>query len=374
MKWWMKATALAAAVWATGCSAADADPSGSDEAVVETTAALQGPICNGTTRVTQCWGGVSQGQSLAFDAYSNIKWFIRVLTPTDVWPIGQFWSAGYADTFLRPTGGLPMNGKSVAVQTAFGTVTVFALTVDNVVRYSTGTAASQTSPDGTNFAHWNVYMQPLDTQGASVCLKKIVSVTQPTSFGQGRLLVGLTCGGGLVVQGAVGTEKRWMPASQHPGFVNLPSLVWRDISHDKNGGATILSESSRDVYRAGVGWITSGSGTVSWSPVTKLPQIFRNGTRIVPTQVGGRFVITNAGQTSAGNEVCTLGVGCNGDDDRFYRYDQTTNTWLRHTGGTWNVPTAQADLTTGPYYTAIVDTGTGFMVRHAFSWMIPWTD
>src|SRR6185369_11779597 len=213
-----------------------------------------------------------------------------------------------------------------AVQTAFGTVTVFALTIDNVVRYSTGTAASQTSPDGTHFAHWNVYMQPLDTQGASVCLNKIVAVNLPTSFGQGRLLVGLTCTGTLLVQGSVGSERRWMPASQHPGFVGLPSLVWRDISHDKNGGATILSESSREVYRAAVGSINSGSGSVSWSPVFKLPQVVRNGFRKIPTQVGGRFVITNAGQDAAGNEICVLGAGCNGDPDRFYRYDLTTNT------------------------------------------------
>jgi hypothetical protein len=223
--------------------------------------------------------------------------------------VGQFWSAGYLDKWLRPAGGLPVNGKSVAVQTAFGTVTVFALTTDNVVRYSTGSAAaSPPSADGTNFAHWNVYMQPLDTQGASVWLNKIVSVNLPTSFQQGRLLVGLTCAGALLVQDWVGSERRWMPAAQHPGFVNLPSLRWRDISRDRNGGATILSEIFRDVYRAGVGSINSSSGSVTWNPVLKLPRISRNGSRIFPTQVGGRFVITNVGQTSAGNEHCTLNV------------------------------------------------------------------
>src|SRR6185369_7893029 len=181
-----------------------------------------------------------------------------------------------------------------AVQTAFGTVTVFALTIDNVVRYSTGTAASQTSPDGTHFAHWNVYMQPLDTQGASVCLNKIVSVNLPTSFGQGRLLVGLTCTGTLLVQGSVGSERRWMPASQHPGFVGLPSLVWRDISHDKNGGATILSESSREVYRAAVGSINSGSGSVSWSPVFNRRRSAGIGFVRILTRAGGGSVSRKA--------------------------------------------------------------------------------
>jgi hypothetical protein len=87
MNWWMKATALAAALWATGCSGEDLGAAG--EAVGETSAAIQGPICNGTTRVRQCWGPVSQGQSLAFDAYSGMKWFIRTLTPTDVWPLAN---------------------------------------------------------------------------------------------------------------------------------------------------------------------------------------------------------------------------------------------------------------------------------------------
>jgi len=109
---------------------------------------------------------------------------------------------------------------------------------------------------------------------------------------------------------------------------------------------------------------------VAWNPVSKLPQIFNNnGTRMVPTQVGGRYVITNAG-----NGTCTPGVGCSGDDDRFYRYDPAINRWIRHTGGTWSVPQADDGLSGNQYYTAIVDTGTGFMVRHAFSWMIPWTE
>jgi len=365
----IRATAmLAIAALAMSCSDGELVGGGGDVSVASE--AVVGPRCSSTV-THQCWGGISQGQAMAFDDFGGFKWFIRALTPTDVWPIGQFWTAGYADTFLRPAGGLPSPGKSVAAHTAFGIGTVFALSQDNVVRYSTGKpAASQLQPDGTNFAHWNVFIQPLDKDGVSLCLSKIVSLGLPTQFGQGRLLTALSCSGALYVQDQVGAERRWMPASQHPGFVGLPSLVWSDISHDR-GGASLLSSSSRDVYRAAVGFITSGAGAVSWSPVTKLPQIFRNGTRLIPNKVGGRWVIT-----TAGDGTCTVNVGCSGDDDRFYRFDATAGTWVRHTAGMGWRPTGQADImpNLSPYDRAIVDNPTGFTELHAFSWMMPFVE
>jgi len=365
--------ALAVAAFAAGCGDEDGGATGGGE-ISQTESALLGNKCGGIV-TNNCWGPVSQGQSLAFDYYPGFAWFIRILNQVEVWPIGQSWTAGYLDANGNGAGGLPRKAKSVAVQTSSGLGTVFALTDDNVVRYSTGTpASSQAGADGTNFAHWNVYIQPLDKSGTSLCLSKIVSLSLPTNFGQGRLLTALSCGGGLYVQDAVNGVRRWMPATQHPAFIGLPSVAWMDISHHRDGGAALLSKNGRNVYRTALG-STSANGSVTWRSAQVLPQITKGGVRLLPSAVGGRYVITEAGAPWS----CTVNVGCDGDDDRFYRYDPSTAAWVRHTGGMPWVPGGQAELPVpnvdAPYdYNNIVDTGKGFMVRHRFSWMMPYTE
>jgi hypothetical protein len=163
-----------------------------------------------------------------------------------------------------------------------------------------------------------------------------------------------------------------MPAQQHPGFSSLPSLVWGDISHisrNNGGGASLMSLTARDVYVGGKGHIISGDGTVHWDPVITLPRIVLGGVRLAPRSVGGFYVITNAG-----NDTCTLNVGCDGDIDRFYHYNSSTSAWERPADGTPWIPVNTTDIIT-PHefpYIEIFDTGTGFAVHHIFSWMHTW--
>ena len=87
------------------------------------------------------------------------------------------------------TGGI----KSIAIDNLDATTTtVLVLGIDNVVRASGGDLTG-TWPSATNLGTWTTHVQPVDTNGAAVSLKKIVSVRS-----QGKAttdIVGLTPSG-----------------------------------------------------------------------------------------------------------------------------------------------------------------------------------
>jgi len=365
------AAGLTLAALTFGCGAAE---SSGEAEVGETQAAVLGPSCNGSSVTTNCWTGTGSHQVRAFDEYKGFRWYVRATNPamyTSVYTwddtSGGSWPAGYLDN----NGDLPSPVISVAVNLTSAIGTVYALSEDGVVHSAFGRSATEhlTSPNGSDFGHWAVSIQPFDKSGTRLSLRQIVSLHLPTNFGQGVMLLALDFAGRVYVQDAIASgERRWMPAAQHPGFSGLPtSVTWTEISRVVGGGAYLLANSGV-IYQAATGTITSSDGTVTWNPVVALPRIVVSGpfglpVILSPAHVGGRYVITNVGSGS----TCTVGVGCSDDRYRFVRFDPATSHWQVVGGGVPFVPTSTSDLMEAPFNKQIWDTGSGFAVKVPFT-------
>jgi hypothetical protein len=358
-------TGLAMALLAFGCGAAESSDEGQPG---ETRAALLGQFCNGTV-TTKCWTDTGSHQAAALDDYNGFRWYVKATNAANLTSVVNWygqngeWPAGYLDN----SGVLPSPVTSVAVNISTGVGYVYALSEDGVVHRSSGSpgAALLRSPNGVDFGHWSVFIQPLDKSGSALSLKQIVSLRLPTNSQQGILLLALDFAGRIYVQDALASgEKRWMPAAQHPGFSGLPtSVFWVEISRSAGGGAYLLSSPNGGsaIYRAATGFITQG-GSVSWDPVVKLPPVViatpGHRTPALPTHVGGRYVITDYR-----DRQCSIGVGCPGDNFRFVRFDTASNSWQLMAVGVSYIPSTTKDLKNAPFNVQIWDTGTGFAVE-----------
>jgi hypothetical protein len=91
---------------------------------------------------------------------------------------------------------------------------------------------------------------------------------------------------------------------------------------------------------------------------------------LVPTHVGGTFVLTNKGD-GACNEDQSNPKYCPGDDARVYRYDVASNTWTIPAG--YLVAPWAANGDTGTPWHLIADgSGMGTSNEHYFLWQY-WT-
>ena len=307
---------------------------------------------------------------------STFRWYMKSTSDTRTQsmdyqanPIDNLsWVAGYEDN----GGTLPSPGRSIAVNVSSGNGFIYVLGEDNVVHQSFGNR-NVTAPNGTDFAHWSVYLQPIDTSGATLSLTKIVSLRLPSNYGQGIMLLALDTSGRIFVETVVGSTRRWMPAAQFPGFAagtpgttsgnGLPTGVsWSDISRGATGGAYLLTTAG-DIYRGATGG-TLSNGNASWSQVQKLPSIMFGSTRIFPAKVGGPYALAKVG-----NGTCTPSTGYDQDDIRFWAYSSTDNTWHLHNQG---VDANHCSATSTVGYYDIWDSGSGFDVEtvdtHINSW------
>lgn len=237
-------------------------------------------------------------------------------------------------------GAVPNGIKSIAIDNVDATTTrVLVLDKTNVLRASTGDL-TQTWPTSTNFGSLTTVLNPIDTQGNAVSLKKIIVVRTP---GDTKTeILGLTTAGQIVAVVQSGANLRW-GASPFPA----PSATLQDISH---GTYDLFMWTTNNAL-----WYSRRGGALR--TIRGLPGDLR------PVAIGGPWVITNAGMTAGayrchGPKDSDGYYTCDGDERRVYRWSPITRQY--EVFGITKTPTTERDdvLTTGNpfmYSPTIVD-------------------
>lgn len=253
----------------------------------------------------------------------------------------------------------PVATQSLAIQEVANdsVAYVYALGSDGVVRV-TGAYLGAAPFVQPYFGHWVTYVNPVDSGNNPINLVKIVNVF-------GYMLMGLSSTGQMYVARSPMNSSSvvWFPASQFQPWSNLSaSLRWKDISHDNlNNGMALLSTGTPPrVWRIES---TSVNGVLTFSVPTMLPLISYTASGSTytanPVAIGGSFVITDAsdGLSPTGG---VLGVGYDGDDNRFYQWNVASRTWAHLNIGTPRPPVSAGpppigDLPSPQPYLGIVD-------------------
>ncbi|MFZ5893142.1 MAG: hypothetical protein ACOY0T_18935 [Myxococcota bacterium] len=300
--------------------------------------------------------------------------------------------AGAHVGFLDFPNGLPIATRWITSYSATGGVDiVLMLGSDSVLRSSSGAAWKRVADGGTNFGRVRVVAEPIATTGEPLVIDQVVATYLPNIFASSPTVVALASKKLYELSGT-----RWRPAAHSPALQAFAStLKFVSISRHTGpgGGATFLTDTG-DVWRAMTG-VMDQSGKVTYALPLKANPLVVNGVLLRPRALGGRYIVTNAG-----NGTCAVG-GCSGDDDRIYSYDFSTGLWSRFNGGALPYyPLSISDLgtcttTSGgsmgcdplgvkpaacgqntcfalyPYYgSRIIDVpGGGVALRHRFSWI-----
>lgn len=276
-----------------------------------------------------------------------------------------------ADHFLFPLGRklpkleAPTDIKSLAIEQAAASERVYILGTDNILRVTSSvwpvTRASWDDPNYQGFATYSDLALPLDDLGAGVCLKKIDVVyignfqSAPTPE-----LLGLGCTGKVYYLGLKNGARVWYRHStKAPWSTISSSFAYEDFGHADGPSDPYLlylkATNVNQILRVG-GFTFNSSGVRTWLPAQWLPVITNSaGTVLKPVAVGGPWVITDAG----GGVCPAVGQPCNGDDDRFWRFNHVPHSWTRLSIGTPTVPGNATDVAAGqPLKKMIADAAT----------------
>jgi hypothetical protein len=257
--------------------------------------------------------------------------------------------------------------------------------------YLSSGAIPPPSPNGVDWATITSKTPKL-ADNTTLCLFEIEVVRVPAPA-----LSGSTIGLGCDLKLYYKKGDIWESLNLHPGYQSLPTNVtYKHVSRmGAEMGATFVT-SQNDIWMAGKGSYDARTNSTTWQQAVKLPAIRKDSrTTLKPHRVGGRYVITEAG-----NGTCTAGGACDGDDDRIYWYDEAAGAWKRFTGGLPWYPQSVVDLgkctnsvngcdpaqpaPTGcgtcerfyPYYENIRQVGgagaSDFAVWNLFSWVYRW--
>lgn len=350
---------------AFGCSAHDVEtPSGTEEPVGETQQPFLGRTCTSNTGVN-CWMVGYSGPNFRTMAF-GYRLGCGVQSSgngSGGYTYRKVWCGGSDGAFPNPAAWgetnseAPNDIKSIAIMDPFPFDTsVYILGNDNVVRRTTGDVTISWF-GGTNFKNYFVHTAAATNTGGSICLQKIDVVTLPSIGGPNKVLVGLTCGGKLVYSGFQGSSRVWFPSTNALPWSNLSSsLSFTDMGHSSNDTHRLyLLDTTKRVWRVGAGTANPMSGIITWSAAQKLPlAVSPLGLTVNPIAVGGRFIITDAG-----NGQCSqIGQPCWGDEDRFYWFANSRGEYVRQETGTASLPGSPADVKQGQPYRGITDAGT----------------
>jgi hypothetical protein len=353
----------------------------SSEPVAQTEEALT-PITCSSTVTSRCWEPRANIQAGAY-AYFPYE-YKRVVFADAKAPKNIFMNTlgGPPVGYKSHPQGLPSNTRWLTILTPYGDdATIWILGEDSKVRVSNGVVGKNIGVDD-NFSTVTTLADPISTTGATLCLREIEAVRIPGLHVLGLTVVARSCDGKLYRY----VSGKWKPAADDAALSGLPNTTYSSVSSLSTTGATFLTQGG-DFWRAMTGTV-SRSGTITYDAPVKANRLQVDGVYLQVHPIGGKYVLTNAG-----DGTCEIG-SCSGDADRIYSYDFSSGRWTRFNRGLPWYPTSVSDLgecsripslacdpegslPTGcgtcyakyPYFYDIADFGSGLALQHRSSWL-----